>query len=224
MLDGPSLDSHARRDQRMSSLLRVASTTLHPHSRLDRVRGAGAAFQRGTTVGWGRRELADWLMCQYAPCAATPLDAESSELPPAFERTLDEGILERVIVDARARALRLLADLVDPSQASPIARLAVACGTVVPQRDERGGIAYSPVRLRRLRLSERVASLFIADYLNHPTDYRWVMLCRECGELSFAADLEHASWCKGHASSLRPPARRNDDSREAYAICSNAPG
>jgi hypothetical protein len=112
MLDGLSLDSHTRRNQHMSSLMRAASTTPAPQSRLDRVRGAGAAFLRGTTVGWDRRELADWLVCQYAPCAATPLDAESTELPPACERTLDEGILERVILDARGGALRLFADLV----------------------------------------------------------------------------------------------------------------
>ena len=164
---------------------------------LDRARGAGSAFLRGTAGGWSRRELADWLMCQYAPCAATPLYPESAEEPPAWERTVDEGILERVILDARERALRLLADLVVPSRGSPIARLAVACGTVAAQRDARGGIAYSPVGLKRLRLAERVASLFVADYLNHPTDYRWVTTCRACGEVAFASELAHASWCVG---------------------------
>jgi ribosomal protein S27AE len=196
MLVGPSLHSHARRDERVPSLLHAETATPAPHNRLDRVRGAGRAFLRGTTVGWSRRELADWLVCQYAPCAATPPDAERKELPPACERTLDEGILERVILDARGRVLTLLADLVVHSQGSPIARLAVACGTVVAQHDERGGIAYSPVRLRRMRLSERVASLFIADYLNHPNDYRSVKVCPECGDVSFAADAEHASWCE----------------------------
>ena len=200
MLDGLSLGSPARHDQRISCLRRTTGPTPVPHSRLDRVRGAASAFVRGTTVGWGRRELADWLVCQYAPCAATPLDRETREAPPAFERTLDEGILERVILDARGHALRLLADLVVPWKASPIARLAVACGTVVAQRDERGGIAYSPVRLERMRLSERVASLFIADYLNHPTAYRWLMTCCECGEISFAAELAHASWCEAPAN------------------------
>jgi len=196
MLDAVSPSRHARRDQRPSSPCRVARITPIPLSTLDRVRGAGSSFLRGTTVGWGRRELADWLVCQYAPCAATSLYPESPEPSPASERTLDEGILERVILDARGHALRLLADLVVPWQASPIARLAVACGTVVSQRDERGGIAYSPVGLKRMRLGERVASLFIADYLNHPTDYRWVMTCRECGELAFSAELTHASWCE----------------------------
>jgi hypothetical protein len=199
MLDAASL-SHlarlARRDRRTSSSCRLARVRTSPQSRLDGVRGAASSFVRGTTVGWTRRELADWLVCQYAPCAASPLYPESAEPPPASERTLDEGILERVILDARGHALRLLADLVVPWQASPIARLAVACGTVVSQRDERGGIAYSPVGLKRMRLGERVASLFIADYLNHPTEYRWVMTCRECGELAFATELEHASWCE----------------------------
>jgi hypothetical protein len=198
MLDAASLSRlarQARRDQRTSSSCRLTRVLTTPQGALDRVRGAGSSFLRGTTLGWGRRELADWLVCQYAPCAASPLYPESAEPSPASERTLDEGILERVILDARGHALRLLADLVVPWQASPIARLAVACGTVVSQRDERGRIAYSPVGLKRMRLGERVASLFVADYLNHPTDYRWVMTCRECGEVGFSAALEHASWC-----------------------------
>jgi hypothetical protein len=174
----------------------LAEVTPIPQSRLDRVRGAGAAFVRGTTRGWSRRDLADWLVCQYAPCAASPIHPEGAELAPASERTVDDGLVERVIVDARSRVLRLLADLVVPWQASPVARLAVASGMVVAQRDERGGIAYSPVALKRMRLAERAASLFVADYLNRPTEYRWLMMCRECGELSFATELAHSSWCE----------------------------
>lgn len=198
MLDAATLTGHARRtrhDERASSPRHITGTIPNAHGRIDRVRGAGSAFLRGTTVGWGRRELANWLVCQYAPCAASPLYPESAAEPPACERTIDEGILERVILDARGRALRLLAVLVEPWQASPIARLAVACGTVASLRDVRGGIAYAPVDVERLRLGERVSSLFIADYLNHPTDYRWVTLCRECGDVAFAAELEHAEWC-----------------------------
>ena len=194
MLDAAPTSSHAR--------IAIARHVQEPS--IERVRGAGSAFLRGTAAGWGRRELADWLVCQYAPCAATPLYPESAEEAPAWERTIDEGILERVILDARGRALRLLADLVVPSLASPIARLAVACGTVVAERDVRGGIAYSPVGQRRMRLGERVASLFIADYLNQPADYRWVTTCRECGEVAFATPLEHASWCAGMSNASTP--------------------
>lgn len=187
---------HPRRGHRNPSPLRLAEITPIPQSRLDRVRGAGAAFVRGTTLGWTRRDLADWLVCQYAPCAASSIYPEGAELPPASERTLDDGLVERVILDARGHVLRLLADLVVPWQASPVARLAIASGTVIAQRDERGGVAYSPVALRRMRLAERAASLFVADYLNRPTEYRWLMTCRDCGELSFATELAHASWCE----------------------------
>jgi hypothetical protein len=184
-----------RLGHRLPSPLRLDADTPVPESRLDRVRGAAVAFVRGTTVGWGRRDLADWLVCQYAPCAALPLYPESPDLPPAVERTLDEGMIEGVILEARASALRLLGELVVPWQASPIARLAVASGTVISQRDARGAVAYSPVKLKRLRLSDRVASLFIADYLNRPSEYQWLMMCRECGELSFTDEIEHAPWC-----------------------------
>lgn len=181
---------------RAPSGLRLAAFTPAPMSRLDRVRSAGAAFVRGTTQGWGRRDLADWLLCHYAPCAATPFYPERTDTPPDGERTVDEAALEPIIFEARARVLRLLGELVVPWQASPVARLAVASGIVVSQRDERGGVAYSPVALKRMRFAERVASLFIADYLNRPSEYRWVMMCRECGELSFATELAHAPSCE----------------------------
>lgn len=172
-----------------------------PESRLARVRGAGVAFLRGTTAGWSRRDLVDWLVCQYAPCAADSLLDDRDEPSPAVERTLDEGMIERVILDARARVLRLLGDLVVPWQASPLARLSIASGAVVAQRDEGGGVAFSPVNLRRVRLAERVTSLFVADYLNRPSEYRWLMLCRECGEVAFSTELTHAPWCEAPVES-----------------------
>jgi len=155
------------------------------------------AFVRGTTVGWSRRDLAEWLVCQYSPCVVHPADDEEPMSDRVSERasSVDELVVERVILDARTRALRLLGDLVVPWQASPIARLSVASGIVTAQR-EGGAVAYAPVGRRTMRLADRVTSLFVADYLNQPTDYRWLMLCRECGEMSFASELAHAAWCE----------------------------
>jgi len=178
------------------SLSRLAPRIAIPQSRLDRVRGAGVAFVRGTLLGCSRRDLADWLVCQYAPSVTPPLYAERNDYPPGSEAPLDDAFLQSVIVEARVRVLELLADLVVPWRATSIARLAVACGTVAPERDACGGVAYAPVRLTRMRLSQRVGSLFIADYLNRSVDYRWVMMCCGCGELAFAAELAHASWCE----------------------------
>lgn len=194
----------SRPAHRPPSGLRLAGTTPVPESRLDRVRGAGAAFVRGTTLGWGRRDLAEWLVCQYSPCAAAPNHRERAYTAPSPAQPVDDVVVEPIILEARARTLRLLGDLVVPWQASPIARLAVAAGIVVSQHDARGGVAYSPVALERMRLADRVASLFVADYLNRPTDYRWLVMCRECGELSFATELAHSAWCEASPDSWVP--------------------
>lgn len=160
------------------------------------VRGAGVAFVRGATLGLRRRDLANWLLCHYAPCAVPATTEDTGTRPPALERTVDDGILARVIVDARAHVLRLLRDLTMPLLASPVARLAIAAGAVASRRDDGGGVHFVPVSLARLRLHERVGSLFVADYLNCPLDYRALRVCRDCGELSFTGELDHAGWCE----------------------------
>jgi hypothetical protein len=164
------------------------------------VRGAAAAFVRGATLGWSRRDLANWLVCQYAPCALTDPTEDRDTRPPALERTLDDGIIARVIVDARAHVLRLLRDLTSPLHASPVARLAIATGAVAPRRDGSAAVLFVPVSLTRLRLHERAGSLFVADYLNYPHDYRRLRVCRDCGELSFTGELEHVGWCEATPS------------------------
>lgn len=164
------------------------------------VRTAGAAFVRGAATGWTRRDLANWLVCQYAPCTLGPPNEDRGKSPPAAERTRDDGIFARVIVDAREHVLRLLRDLSAPLCAGPVARLAIAAGSVAPRHDVRSGIVYAPVALTRLCISERAESLFVADYLNRPDDYRRLEVCRDCGELAFTGAVEHAGWCEATPS------------------------
>jgi hypothetical protein len=74
----------------------------------------------------------------------------------------------------------LLADLAFPSLAAPRARALIASGGIAADRG-----AYAPVSLARMRLADRVASLFVADWLNDPTDYRKITHCRACGGIAF---------------------------------------
>ncbi len=57
----PPLDTTETTPVREMGSLRVRSA-----------RDAGAAFVRGATLGWSRHDLANWLVCQYAPCAVAP--------------------------------------------------------------------------------------------------------------------------------------------------------
>lgn len=195
-----------RQSRRQSGSLRLALYDSAPQSRVERARSAGAAFVRGATLGWSGRALASWFVCQYAPSVVPATDAGGELLGPASERVLDDGMSERIILHAHATVLKLLRDLVVPERASPIARVALATGSVLGLRDARGGVAYSPVALDGLYLGERVASLFVADYLTRPQDYRWLMTCAECGELAFSQGLVHARWCE--ATAERWPLKR----------------
>jgi hypothetical protein len=105
-------------------------------------------------------------------------------------------MFERVILDAREHVVRLLRELAVPALASPIARLAIASGSVAGRRDARGRVVYAPVARIGLRIHERAESLFVADYLERPHEYCLLRVCERCGELSFGDPLTHAGWCE----------------------------
>jgi hypothetical protein len=47
-----------------------------------------------------------------------------------------------------------------------------------------------------MRLVDRVASLFIADYLTRPRDYEQLVVCGQCDEVSFKWDEVHEDGCE----------------------------
>jgi hypothetical protein len=102
---------------------------------------------------------------------------------------------ERHVLDVRERIFDELArcaiDWARPSFAHEMieARLVVR---IHSSYDELG---YAPLRSADLRLFDRVLSLFAADYLTRPADYRSLGTCDECGLLSFNAGGRHADWC-----------------------------
>lgn len=159
------------------------------------IREAGCAFVRGTASGWSRRDLAAWLLCHYAPATARANGAAPSNARAFASEAVDDALLEEIILDARVKTLRLLADLAFPSLAAARARELLAHGAVA-RVSFYGGALHAPVALARLRLSERVESLFVADWLNAPFDYRSIDLCRACGALAVGhVPPEHETWC-----------------------------
>ena len=142
-------------------------------------RQAAVLFVReAAQAGWGRRELADWLVCHYGPCVTGSDDSpRRSPFPPAEDWsdpspvTLRESTIGELCAAARMRMIALLEDLRDRDTGESIARSMIARGLVFGERDEHGAVAYLPVNRRQLRLADRLASLFVADYLNFPFDY-----------------------------------------------------
>lgn len=166
------------------------------------VRDAAIDFVRGTAFGWGRRELASWLVCQYSPCLVVDAAVHPDRSRALADNVttallpIEDELLERLILDARCSTLKLLADLPWPTEAEAHTRAARAAGHVVSTCDARGRRRWAPVGRRRMRLADRVASLFVADYLDTPSDYRITSLCRACGELVFGPKAEHQARCE----------------------------
>jgi hypothetical protein len=153
-------------------------------------REAGARFVRGAAYGWGRRELATWLVCQYAPCTTPAGDVRlRSACGNGAKGVLRDNDITSIVEKARRDALAVLTELRDPMRAAAIARVMVAAGFIDAVRDVRGARAFVPVAQERMKLSERVASLFVADCMNAPFDYRWVYVCGQCSEVSFGTSV-----------------------------------
>lgn len=160
-------------------------------------RDAAVLFMRGgAQAGWGRRELAAWLVCHYGSCVAESSDPPRSQAPARRATAVTPDALGEVVADARMRMITLLEDLRDRDTAESVTRSIIARGFVEAVRDEHGAIAHVPVDQRRMRLADRVASLFVADYLNAPFDYWRGRVATECfprrdsGVTEIAAQLE----------------------------------
>ena len=108
---------------------------------------------------------------------------------------MDISTLERVVLDARARIFEMLASSATSWKTESFARTMVEGMLVVGVTDASGAIGYAPVRYAELRLVDRVASLFVADYLTRPSDYLTLATCEECGDLAFDGEPRHAPWC-----------------------------
>ena len=156
-------------------------------------RDAGVAFVRGTTSGWGRSDLGQWLVSQYAPAVIACSDVGPRRA--CGITVVDEPTIERVVLDARARVLRTLSELTVKDRATTLARTFIARGEVLAVRDGLGYVAHAAVDRARMPLSDRVVSLFVADWLNDRLAYRIVQHCGECGEVAIGEPIAHGETC-----------------------------
>ena len=158
-----------------------------------RARDAALAFVNEAACGWGREELARWLVTTYAPAvhsiASPPSAARSREV------TVDDASVARLVADARLRVARFLETLTAEDPAD-LARAAIEQGLVVPVRDPKGDIGYLPVSSPAMRLVPRLTALFVADYLSAPERYEEIAICQCCGMISFGSAEAHAAWCE----------------------------
>ncbi len=163
------------------------------HEIVTRARAAGLAFVAGVDSGWGRVEVARWLLQAYAPVVA--FAPPSQVAVSAARSSFTSESLERVLLDTRDRIVKMLATAPGEWEEAGFAAHMVEGGFVVGVRDRDGALGFAPNDRPDMRLVDRVRSLFVADFLTRPHDYARLEVCEDCGRISFEGNLEHADWC-----------------------------
>jgi hypothetical protein len=158
----------------------------------DACRSAALGFAWSAHNGWGRRELARWLVGPYAHAvAATRVLRASGTRPAVVHRELDEQAIDELLATARGEILEMLRGVWSWTHDARSARARIGEGLVAGIVDEASELGFAPIDNVRMRLVDRVRSLFVADYLTRPGDYAAFAVCDDCEGATFDGGLYH---------------------------------
>ncbi len=148
-------------------------------------RDAGVAFLE--TRRWSKRDLAQWLIESYQ---FATLRGNGGGVAPKHTGT----VAKETVVDLVERVRDEVTDALDhvltgdPSFADEC----LHAGMVQPLKLGSGRVLYVAMNHKSLRLADRVLSLFAADYLMRPQDYRCKLsVCETCRAVSFERECRH---------------------------------
>jgi hypothetical protein len=175
------------------------------HEIADACRDTAVAFLNGAHSGWGKSDLAAWLLGPYGRATTfvrridsdRPLDDSSVEA-----RVVCPMALERVMDDARAEIIATIGTLGGPEEGVAFAFSSISRALVTRCGDELGELGWAPFPPRRLRLADRVLALVAVDYLARPLDYEDAFtVCTSCGLVSFDSTARARGSCRAHSVS-----------------------
>jgi len=138
---------------------------------------------RGVARGWSGRELARWLATSYAH--ATRHSARGERINVSGRATVDRRALDELLSRTHERLLRDLEEAARQDGPLDLAEEMVGGGFVRRAVDQAGVDVWVPIDGLRMKLRDRVATLFVADYLNDPASYRSLYVCARCREVVF---------------------------------------
>lgn len=173
----------------------------------DESRAAALGFVSSARYGWGKRELATWLVEHYAAAMTRPCDRGVDRWRDggaASERFVEDADVARIVARARRHAIERVTTAWSTWRSQGFAREMIDAGYVVGVTDSTDALGYAAVDRPAMRLADRVLSLFLADFLTRPNDYESLVVCESCSEVSFRWDEIHEEGCsdRGPASGI----------------------
>jgi hypothetical protein len=150
---------------------------------------------------WGKAELAMWLMGPYSHCTRHSLSAREPAIDaPMLLREIDARFVDRVIGSARTSVLDVFSAELAAKNIGSFAYEMVEAGFVTRCQDSRGHEGWLPTTAPR-RLSERILSLFAADYLTRPPAFEGELsVCQACRIVEFDVTAHRRGICHRHQS------------------------
>lgn len=143
---------------------------------------------------WDKRALAKWLLESYGPIAKKGEGEEESRAMPYPT----EPTIHRIVTDARQVLASTLRLSMDGHSSASFAWKMIRQESVAQCEDEEGR-GWVPVARPRMRLRDRVLSLWAVDFLSHDHEYAHEFaLCKQCGFAEFDAIARASGACRAH--------------------------
>jgi hypothetical protein len=160
-------------------------------------REAALSFVNGVAAGWDKLDLVLWLTGPYARATrhvprgerVAGLDEESD--------VADETI-ETLVTRTRSRIVASLETAALGDGTLEFAIEAMDRGMVRRQLDLDGDVVWVPADNTRMRLEDRVRSLFAADYLNDAAAYESLYVCHRCENVVLDENAKRLGACQNH--------------------------
>src|SRR5688500_479064 len=181
-------------------------------------RDAALCFINGVAEGWDKLDLVLWLTGPYARTTRhCPRGERVTGLDDASE-IADESI-EFLVTRARSQLIASLETAALGEGTLDFAVDAMDRGLVRRALDIDGEVVWVPADNTRMRLKDRVRSLFAADYLNDPGAYAALYVCHRCENVVFDENAKRLGACQNHkrVSGIvaRPGEQDGESDREA---------
>jgi hypothetical protein len=160
-------------------------------------REAALAFMSGVAAGWDKLDLVLWLTGPYAGATRhVPRGERVAGLDE--DADLDDELVEDLLARVRGQLFASLEKAALRTGILDFAEGALERGLVHKGIDADGHDVFIPVDGSRMKLADRVRSLFAADYLDDPSAYLELFVCHECEAVVFDDDAKRRGACGRH--------------------------
>lgn len=163
----------------------------------DDCRYAALSLLTGTAEGWGKRELAHWLVGPYAHATRhTPRGERVAFVD--HEEPITDAAIDALLGRVRTQVVASLERAAMDGGALDFSGDILLRGIVKRAVGVDGEDVWFPLDARRLRLKDRLRSLFVAHYMNDPGSYDTLFVCHGCEDVVFDEVAKELGTCARH--------------------------